>query len=190
MIRDAYAIQRVPTPVVGDARHRGERGQIMLLTMVFAAVTITLVLVVAAASAVHIERKRLVALADSTAVAASDAIDQARYYQGDGSTEGDASAGGEGSAAGGGAAGGARAAHVPLSDATVRGAAADYLAQAPRAVTGEFARLSVTDPTGSPDGASAQVTLTAVARPPMIPWVLVPWSDGITLRATSTARAG
>lgn len=158
----------------GPAARSGDEGQIMLLTLVFAVVTITLVLVVAAASAVHIERKRLVALADSAAVAASDAISEQLYYE----------------AAAEGLGPGTGATYVPLTDATVRGAVVDYLARAPAEVSGEFEQLRVVDPTGSPDGMSAQVTLTAVATLPMVPWVLVPWSDGIILRVTSTARAG
>jgi hypothetical protein len=37
---------------------------------------------------------------------------------------------------------------------------------------------------------TARVTLTAVARPPFLPWALIGWSDGIALHATSDARAG
>lgn len=155
-----------------------DEGQILLLSLVFALVTITLVLVVASASAVHIERKRLVALADSAAVAASDAISESRYYLGDGPGDG------------GGGAAVPTGTFVPLTDQTVGAAVTDYLTRAPAAVTGEFAQLRVGDPTGSPDGFTAQVTLTAVAAPPLVPWVLVPWSDGITVRVTASARAG
>lgn len=140
----------------------------MLLTLVFGALVLTLVLVVASASAVHIERKRLLALADGAAADAADAVDVAAYYGAPaGSTDG--------------------ATRVPLSDASVDAAVREYLGLAP---VGEFDGLRVAEPTGTPDGVTAQVTLTATARPPLIPWVLVPWSDGVALRVTSTARAG
>ncbi|WP_226921034.1 hypothetical protein [Georgenia subflava] len=151
-----------------------EEGQIMLLTLAFTSLVIALVLVVASASAVHIERKRLLALADAVAADAADAVDEATYY-------------GTGHEAGADPDGPTR---LPLSDASVRAAVEDYLAAAPAPVTGEFARLRVAEPTGTPDGTTAEVTLTALARPALVPWVLVPWSDGITLRVTSNARAG
>jgi hypothetical protein len=128
------------------------------------------VLVVASASAVHIERKRLLALADGAAADAADAIDVAAYYAAAGSPE--------------------EATRVPLSDASVEAAVQEYLRAVPSALVGEFDALRVGEPTGTPDGTRAQVTLTATARPPLVPWVLLPWSDGIALRVTSTAQAG
>ncbi|MEE6274647.1 pilus assembly protein TadG-related protein [Georgenia wangjunii] len=144
---------------------RGEDGQITLLALGFAVLALALVLVVVSASAVHIERKRLLALADAAVADAADAVDVGAYY-------------------GGGA---AAAPGVPLTDASVRAAVDDHLARSPMA--GRFAGLAVVDPTGSPDGRRAEVTLVALARPPLVPWVLAPWSDGIALRVSSTARA-
>ncbi|GAA4287836.1 hypothetical protein GCM10022262_21950 [Georgenia daeguensis] len=149
----------------------GEEGQIMLLSLAFGVLVLALVLVVASASAVHIERKRLLALADGAAADAADAIDVATYY---GAPAGPVDG----------------ATRVPLSDASVDAAVREYLGAAPAAVVGEFDGLRVAEPTGTPDGTTAQVTLAATARPPLVPWVLVPWSDGIALRVTSTARAG
>ncbi|WP_164737359.1 hypothetical protein [Georgenia sp. SYP-B2076] len=154
-------------------RGGGERGQIMLLTLAFSALALVLVLVVASASAVHIERKRLLALADLAAAGAAEAIDEAAYYEAATTPAPD---------------GASSATTVPLSEATVDAAVRAYLAQP--AVAGEFDGVRVAEPTGTPDGLTAQVTLTAVARPPLVPWALLPWSEGITLRVTSTARAG
>lgn len=148
-----------------------EQGQIMLLSLVFGVLVLALVLVVTSASAVHIERKRLLALADGAAADAADAIDVAAYYA--------APAGPPDAAT-----------RIPLSDASVEAAVREYLQGAPPALVGEFDRLRVAEPTGTPDGTTAQVTLTATARPPLVPWVLLPWSDGVALRVTSTARAG
>lgn len=147
----------------------------MLLTLGFAVLVLVLVLVVVSASAVHIERKRLLALADSVAADAADALDLDAYYS-------------AGVPAGTPATGGPTT--LPISDATVRAAVDGYLATAPGAVVGEFSGLRVLEPTGSPDGVTAQVTLGATVRPPLVPWVLAPWSEGIALRASSTARAG
>lgn len=167
----------------------GESGQILLLTIAYGLLALALVLVLASASAVHIERKQLLALADAAALDAADAIDLDLFY-GDGFSAGDID--GEGLSAltvgqGEGPSEGQWPA-VPLTDATVRDAVAAHLAAAPAAagLTG----LGVGEPTGTPDGVTAQVTLTAVARPPFLPWAIVAWSDGIALRATTTARAG
>ncbi|GAA4416971.1 hypothetical protein GCM10023169_12540 [Georgenia halophila] len=65
----------------------------------------------------------------------------------------------------------------------------DYLASVPGPVVGQFEELAVAEPTGTPDGTTAEVTLVARSRPPLVPWALVPWSDGITLRVTAGARA-
>ncbi|WP_156044191.1 hypothetical protein [Cellulomonas sp. HZM] len=42
----------------------------------------------------------------------------------------------------------------------------------------------------SADGRTARVEVEALVRPPLLSWVLEPWSDGIRIRATSDARAG
>ena len=157
----------------------GESGQIMLLTLAYALIALSLVLVIASASAVHLERKQLLALADGAALDAADAIDLDLFY---GADEADSvlAVSGDGAAGVGGV--------VPLSDDAVRRAVAQHIQLAPSAAG--LSGLVVGEPTGSPDGVTAQVTLGAVARPPLIPWVLVGWSDGIALSVTSTARAG
>jgi uncharacterized membrane protein len=148
----------------------------MLLTLAFALIALCLVLVIASASAVHIERKQLLALADAAALDAADAIDLDLFYEG-----GD-------QAAAGWRRGGITATAVPLSVPGVREAVALHLANAPSAVG--LTGLTILEPTGTPDGTTATVTLGAVVRPPFIPWVLVGWSDGIAMRVTSSARAG
>ncbi|HLR95099.1 MAG TPA: hypothetical protein VK053_11275 [Jiangellaceae bacterium] len=140
-----------------------ETGHITLLSIGFGLLALALVLVIAAASSVYLERKQLLALADGVAADAADAIDLDRYYD----AEHDDG--------------------LPLSDASVRAAVADHLAASPAAAG--FADLRVAEPTGSADGRTAQVTLTARARPAVVPWVLAPWSDGFTITATVTARA-
>ncbi|PYG00436.1 hypothetical protein SAMN05216184_1036 [Georgenia satyanarayanai] len=140
----------------------GESGQIMLLSLGFGVLALALVLVVAAASSVYLERKQLLALADGAAADAADAIDYGLYYAGE--RDG-----------------------LPLSDSSVHAAVGEHLQES--AAAGSFHGLGVAGATGTSDGRTAQVTLTAVARPAVVPWVLVPWSDGFSISVTSSARA-
>lgn len=143
----------------------GERGSITLLAVGFAVLALAVVLVVATASAVHLERKRLLSLADGAAADAATAVDLGRYYTQAGEET-----------------------RVPVTDTTVEAAVADHLQVAPAAA--RLAGLAIVEPTGTPDGITAEVSLAAVAHPPFLPWPLMPWSDGIALRVTATARAG
>ncbi|WP_230976421.1 pilus assembly protein TadG-related protein [Georgenia wutianyii] len=142
----------------------GESGQITLLSIGFGLLALTLVLVLAAASSLYLERKQLLALADGAAADAADAIDYERYYAPDGPAEG-----------------------LPLSDASVRESVVEYLGSSAAATT--FRGLGVSAGTGTEDGRTARVVLSAVARPAVVPWVLVPWTDGFVITVTSSARA-
>jgi hypothetical protein len=156
-------------------RARGGRGdddgQVMLLIVVYALIAFSLVTVVVGASAVHLGRHRLLAVADAAALDAADALDRPGFY----------GAGGQP----GGPDMGERV--VRLSDASVRDSVRRYLLDAG---TGQrFTGLAITDPTGTPDGATAEVTLAAVIRLPLVGVVLAPWSDGVRVQATARARA-
>ena len=149
-------------------RTGGDDGQIMILTLGFVVVALLLVTVVVSAAGVHLERKRLLALADLVALEAADAIGDDRYFA-PGAGQGDPATSG-----------------LPLTDASVRAAVDGYLRDNPSAATAwdEFAVLSAT----TPDGRTARVHLGAVVRPALISWVMAPWSDGIALEAVSVAR--
>ncbi|WP_022919328.1 hypothetical protein [Ruania albidiflava] len=142
-----------------------DEGQILLLSLVFGVLTLTLVLVVASVSAIYLERKELLALADALAADAADAVDAERYYTDPGVD------------------------HLPLTDASVHAAVQEYLAAAPAAVTDEFEAFAVVPPTGTPDGSVAEVTLSARVRPPVLPWVLMPWADGFPVEVTARGVA-
>lgn len=150
-----------------SARLRDDRGQIMLLSIGFAVVAIALVLVVTAVSAIYLERKQLLALADAIAADAADAVDEGAYF-GEGRPEVPA---------------------IPLTDASVQAAAQDYLDVAPEAVIGDFRGLAVVAPTGTPNGTMAEVTLSAIVRPPVVGAILAPWQDGFAIVVTARAEA-
>ncbi|TNU75814.1 glycosyltransferase [Miniimonas arenae] len=146
-----------------DEQHTpdGERGGILVLTLGALAVAAALIVTIAVASAVYLDRRDLLALADATAADAAAAIDTDSYYGGE----------------------------ITLTDDAVRAAARDFLASAPAGVT-DAPGLAVADPTGAIDATTAEVTLVAFSRPAWLPWALAPWSDGIALRVTVTARGG
>ncbi|UER54926.1 hypothetical protein HJG43_10680 [Kineosporiaceae bacterium SCSIO 59966] len=145
-------------------RPAGDDGQVLLLILVYALIALALVTVVASASAVHLERKRLLAVADAAAADAADAVDLDAFYTGGTSPQ----------------------SGVPLTDASVRASVQDYLTllEAPA----RFEDLAVAPGTGTPDGRTAQVTLTARARPPLLSSVIAAFSDGVPLTVTSRAR--
>jgi len=149
------------------AATRGEEGQVMLLSLCFALICLLLVTVVASATSVHLERKRLAALADSLAIAAADELDLEAYYGGEAPEPGEDG-------------------KIFLTDESVAGAVAEHLAAWPE--RGRPQGLAVTR-AETPDGRTAEVELVAFARPVLVTWVLAPWSDGIALSARASARA-
>lgn len=147
------------------ARARGDDGQVMLLSLAFGLLAIVLVGVVVSATAVHLERKRLLALADLAALEAADAMDPGRYYA-EPSGEPDVP--------------------VTLTPEEVEAAVEAYLADAPGA--SRFADLEVLEAT-TPDGRTVIVTLHAVADVPLLNVATAAWSDGVELVVTARARA-
>ena len=141
-----------------------DSGQIMILCIAYGALALLLVTAVVSASGIHLERKRLLVLADLTALAAADSLAPESYFGP-----------------------GTRTDAVSLSPASVRSAAEDHLDTSPEAA--RFSGLTLFDATTA-DGRTAEVTLGAVARPRLLTWVTAPWSDGVALRVTARARAG
>lgn len=133
--------------------------------MVLGYVVIALVLVIVAVdiTAVHLARTQLLDAADAAALDAADAADSASVYQG----------GVESS--------------VPLTDQSVRTAATGYLSTYP--IPARVEGVALTDQTGSPDGRTAVVELTARVRLPLLGPVVNAWSSGITVTVHSRARA-
>lgn len=143
-----------------------DAGQVLLVILVYCLITVSLVGVVASASAVHLERKRLLALADAAALDAADALDADAFYR-------------RGASPGTG---------VPLTDGSVRASVREYVDLA--GATTQFEHFAVAGSTGTGDGRTAQVTLVARARPPLLPPVVSVFSDGVPLTVTARARTG
>ncbi len=135
-----------------------EDGQVGVLIIGYLLLLLLVLAVVLAASAVYLGHSRLLSAADGAALAAADTftIDSASV-----------------------------AGPQPVLDpGTVRSTAEGYLQ---RTGAGQrFASLAVDPATGTPDGRTAQVVLTAVVHPPLVT-VLVP--DGIPITATADARS-
>lgn len=139
----------------------------MLMTAAFVAFTLGLVIVVVSITQVHLDRKRLLDLADATALAAADEVVGTSVYDGIDGTPAST--------------GGAR-----LDPQDVEDAAAAYLAQ--HAGSTPLSDVRLVD-VGTPDGRSARVVLTARTWPAIVSPITSGWSDGIELTAVAAARA-
>lgn len=143
-----------------------DEGRVMILSLLYVVLALLLVTAVASATSVHLERKALLALADGAALAGATALDEEAYY---------ARTGGE--------------KPLMLTDASVAAAVEQHVAASATRGLEDLSGLAITRAVAV-DGRTAEVSLTAVARPPLITWVTAAWSDGIRLEVTSRARAG
>lgn len=137
-----------------------ESGQLTILIIGYTVLCLLIAGVVMGVSAVHIEHKKLVSAADGAAKAAADSFTIADTTQEGGSPA------------------------AELGAERVRMAVNRYLDQ--DETRSRFERFAIESATGSPDGRSAHVTLSAVARLPLVGGL---FEDGVQIRATSTARA-
>lgn len=135
-------------------------GQVTILVIGFAVVLLLLTVVVMGVTAVYLGERKLQVLADNAALAAADTFVELRP----------------------GAPGAPP--RTVLDDDAVAGAAAAYLDTV--SAWAGTPGLALAAPTGSPDGRTAEVTLSAVVHPPVVNLVV---PDGIPITATSEARA-
>ncbi|GAB3593284.1 hypothetical protein GCM10027446_15360 [Angustibacter peucedani] len=145
-------------------RWREDDGQITLLAIGYFLVALCLVAVVADATAVHLARTQLQDAADAAALDAADALTGSSVYSG-----------------------GVTGESVPLTDRGVRAQAEEYLTSYER--PSRLEALVLGDGTGTDDGRSATVELSARARLPIAAPVVASFTGGITVRVRSTARA-
>lgn len=141
----------------------GEEGQISVLILGLFVVVLVFILGAVDVTAAQLARMRLLDTADSIALGAADALDTGAVY-------------------GGGVDG-----PLVLSDASVREAAAAQLARTPRPAG--LSDWGMLEPTGTTDGATAEVTLRGHATLPMTGWILESLGGGVTITVTSRARA-
>jgi hypothetical protein len=142
----------------GDRRR--EDGVILVLILGYTVLCLLIAAVVIGVSAVYIEHKKLLSLADGAAQAAADAF-----------TLGDATQGPS----------------PPTASLTTDKITASVRVYLDRVNAADrFDGFTVSGETGSEDGRSARVTLVAVAHPPLV-GIVVP--EGIRIEATSIARA-
>lgn len=132
----------------------------MVMILGYVLLALLVATVVIGITAVYLEHKRLLSLADAASLAAADS-----YTLGEVSAEGGSPS-------------------AVLNPARVRNVAADFVARSP--ASQRFSSLAVTGATGTPDGSTAVVVLTASVHPPVVNF-LIP--DGIRIEATSTARS-
>ena len=137
-----------------------EDGLITVMIIGYVALALLVATVVMGISSVYLEHKRLLSLADGASLAAADS-----YTLGEVATQGGSPS-------------------AVLNPARVRSVAADFVARSP--ASARFGALAVAGATGTPDGSTAVVVLTAAVHPPVVNF-LVP--DGILIEATSTARS-
>ncbi len=144
-----------------------EEGSISLLSLGFAVLALVLILVGASATSLHLNRTRLLQVADELSVDAADAMDLPAYYAGDASRPTEDAA-------------------IDLSRSSARAAVEEHLSEyAGRYHLDGVSLVSVE----SPDGNTVVVTVSTVVHPLFGLEALLPWTDGVTLTATSSARA-
>lgn len=144
---------------MGRIARREEEGQMTVLIVGFVLLALLLAAVVMATSAIYLEHKKLLSLADGAALAAADS-----YVVGDieGSSVPSAS----------------------LVDERVLGAVDLYLENSEAFSMHDH--LDVSPETGSSPGGTAVVVLSAIAHPPLVTFLL---PEGIPVEARSTARS-
>ncbi len=162
---------RLPGPARWARSGAGERppdsGQLIPLSIGYAAVALLLVLVVVAATVVQLDRKRLQALADAAALDAADALAREEYYlelREGGTLE-----------------------VVPVSEETVSEAVHDHLARQPGAGRLPGLRVDTATARDGPRGTAAVVVLQASSAPFLPPVVTTRWSAGVPLEARAEA---
>lgn len=141
---------------------RAEEGNMLLLGTAVSAVVLALALVVASATAVQLDYKRLLSMADIAAADAADSYDEDFYFahaaQGAGALE--------------------------LENSALRAVAVQSVGTQP--VEGGLSDVRLIS-ARSADGEVVNVTLQAHSQPPFLPWGLID-SEGFTLTVVSAAQ--
>lgn len=145
------------------ARDAREDGQISILILGMAVISLTLILSVVSVTSLQLSRIQLLDAADAAALDAADSVAESQLYE-------------NGLGAG-----------VPLTDTDVSDAAAGHLAQ--RSLPPRVSSWAVAAGTGSPDGRTAVVRVEGVAQLPIVTSVLAQFGGGVTITVESHARS-
>lgn len=142
----------------------GEDGQLTLLIIGVTVILFLLVTVVTNASRIFLAQRSLSGAADAAAIAGAGAVDEGAVYQAqvDGS--------------------------LPLTDASVSAAVADYVRRSGIAAPDRFDRLAVVT-AGTTDGVTATVSLRATVSLPFQNLLFDAWADGYPVQVTARARS-
>jgi hypothetical protein len=146
------------------ALDRHESGQISLLILGFTIIALMLIIGGVDVTAVQLARARLFDAADGAALDASDALDDRSAYVGGLDKT------------------------VPISDASVRQSATDYLAVQPRAQG--ISSWVLAEGTGSPDGKTAVIVLRGTVDIPIAASVLSAFGGSVQITVESRAQSG
>jgi hypothetical protein len=141
----------------------GERGQVTLLILGFAVVSMLLIMGTVVVTSAQLSRMRLLDAADGAALDAADSLDVAAYDRG-------------------------LADAVAVNDETVAATAQRYLASRPRPPG--MLDWAVAPGTGSPDGETAVVRLVGSADVPVVGGLFRRLGGAVTITVESRARAG
>jgi hypothetical protein len=136
---------------------RDESGSILPLVCFYGALALLVTLIVASATSLYLERKRLFTLADGAALVGAESFELDEVAM---TPDGP---------------------RATLTPAGVRDAVSDYLGSNP---IGSFEALTL-DGATTRDGRSAEVTVSAVWRPPVVT-LFVP--EGLRIEATAVSR--
>lgn len=154
-------LPRTTQPSASGKRRSADEGNISVFTLGWLALALMALLVMAAASQVHVDRTRLASLADETALAAADQVDEGLYFDSDGS-------------------------ETTLSKAAMTAVVSRWLEHDPRPWVAE---VTVLDVSGKADG-TATVRLGRMVYPLFDVEALGPFHAGISLEVEGSARAG
>ncbi|MCB2413563.1 hypothetical protein LGT39_11990 [Demequina sp. TTPB684] len=143
-------------------RASSDEGTIGILTLGFTVLALMLILVVSAATAVHMTRLRLTHLADELAEDAADAVDTGGYFDGPSSDQ----------------------AALDLAHGAMTAAVQRHVDRRGVDRLEGVTLVSVE----APDQSTATVTIEVTVYPLFGVEALMPFADGITLRATGESR--
>lgn len=152
-----------------DRLRRDDEGQVLVMSIGFVVIVLALIGIAATMTTVHLERKRLMTLADNAAAYAAGRLDEDAFHRADPSTQTPGA--------------------VDLTDAGVERAVRAYLRDtAPHVDLRDVRLVSAT----TPDGRTAQVELSGRASPVLVGWFtdLVDPESGITVVSRGSARVG